>query len=520
MPQDSGAGHRVRILRSNQSSRGRLLRSPAWAALLGGGLALRLIAIDNRGLWGDEAWRVWAARLPSMSDVLHVAWAQPPSAPLYWLGLHLWIAAFGHGDIAVRLFSVLPSVACIAAIYWLGLRLGGTCVGWIAAVLLAVSPMAVEVGQEATMYAWSMLAATMTLAAGVSWLQTGDGRARYVAFGAILLYLHYLGPLVLAWFFLAGLLAVRNPDRIGIIPAVRLRAWLGGHVLLAVIWLPWAVPMLLRIAERWPELRQLRHAVSLAELHAVAGHLAFSASPQAFWPPLWSAAALGGCGTVLVWSLWRNPRPAAAWLCLFIGLGTIGTLLGVSAVTGAWLFQPRFLALSLPLVLCALALGMAPHLAGLGKHTVAAGLAAVWICVQAAGLLAFYERPVHGRDGLREIGAWLTRNVMPTDVVVGNHPYLLWSVAQYFPGKLHGLPSDWDVRRGYPLLPPSRPAWVASQLAVLPEIAGQAPRLWLIYLPVADPEGKLLTSIQRTYRLVTSQDYPLVGIYLFARKMP
>ncbi len=492
----------------------------AWAALLGGALVLRLVAIGSRGLWGDEAWRVWAARLPSALDVLHVAWAQPPSAPLYWLGLHCWILAFGHGDVAVRLFSVLPSAACMAAVYWLGLRLGGSRAGRVAAVLLAVSPMAVETGQEATMYAWSMLAATLAIASGLAWLQSGNRRGSYLALGAALCYLHYLGPLLLAWFFLAGLLAIRYPDRFGIRAAVRSRSWAGAHAVLAAVWLPWAVPMLFRIAGRWAELRQLRHSVRLAELYAVAGHLTLSASPQTFWPALWSAAAVAAGATAVVWSLLLTQRPASVRFCLFVALGTVGSLLGASVLTGAWLFQPRFLTLVLPLLLCAMASGFAARSASSGRRAALAVLASTWMCVQVAGLLAFYTRPVHGRDGLREIGALLAREVMPADVVVGNHPYLLWSVAQYFPGPMHGLPSDWDVRWGYPLLPPAQPDWVRSQRQALPAIARDSPRLWLLYLPVVDPDGTLLASIRADYRQERARFYPLLTVYLFARRAP
>jgi hypothetical protein len=140
--------------------------------------------------------------------------------------------------------------------------------------------------------------------------------------------------------------------------------------------------------------------------------------------------------------------------------------------------------------------------------------------MQSAGLAAFYTQPMHGRDGMREIGAWLTSAVAPDDAVVGNHPLLLWSVAQYYSGQLHGLPTDWNVRWGYRLLPPSQPAWVQAQQAALPRIAGAAPRLWLLYLPAVDPNGTLLAAIQEHYRLDASRSYPSMTVYLFTRRAP
>jgi hypothetical protein len=132
-------------------------------------------------------------------------------------------------------------------------------------------------------------------------------------------------------------------------------------------------------------------------------------------------------------------------------------------------------------------------------------------------LVSFYTQPVHGRDGMHEIGALLTKAVVPGDVV-GNHPLLLWTVSQYYSGPFHGLPADWDVRKGYPLTPPLRPAWVETQLAALPGIVGAAPRLWLLYLPVVDPDGTLLSSIQMQYHLTESHAYPLLTVYLFDRQ--
>jgi 4-amino-4-deoxy-L-arabinose transferase-like glycosyltransferase len=517
MQQQTADGFHMNALRFSQIAR-RLFRPELTCImLLAVGLTLRLIAIDSRGLWSDEAWRVWAARLPSVADVLHVAWAQPPSAPLYWLALHFWIRLFGHGDVAVRMLSVIPSVANIVAIYWLGRLLSGPAAGTMAAALLTVAPLAVEIGQEATMYAWTMLAVTLALAAGWSWYQTGRGAARYLACGGLLVWLHYLGPLLLAWFFLAGLLIYRYPGPFGIQPLLTRRTWIRGHLVLTAIWLPWAVAIGVRAAERWPELSQLSHRFGWAELYAAAAHSVLSASPQSFWPPQWVAVAVTGGGSFLIWALGRT-RLSPAWLCAGIGIGTLGTLAGSSTLTGMWLFQPRFLALALPLLILVLAMGMAAPVSSFKQRVVLVGLAAFWLGAQIAGLLSFYTHPVHGRDGLREIGSWLTEAVAPPDAVVGNHPLLLWCVAQYYPGPLHGLPADWDVRWGYPLLPPSQPSWVQEQQASLLGIAGAAPRLWLLYLPIVDPEGALLSSIRAQYHEVATRSYPLMTVYLFSRK--
>ena len=485
-------------------------------------LALRLISIDSRGLWDDEAWRVWAARLPTFGDVLRVAWAQPPSAPLYWLGLHAWVGLFGHGDVAVRLFSVLPAVAAVPAVYWLGVRVAGRGAGVLAAGLLAVSPLAVEVGQEATMYAWSLLLATLALAAGLAWLQTGRGAWRYAACAVLLLYTHYMGALLLAGWAAAGWLWTQGPARLGSPPRVRPGAWLRLHVLIGLAWLPWLVPMGWRIAQRWDELSHLHHQAGWDDLAGSAVTLAVAASAAATWPGwrLIGAALVGA--TLAGLGLWagRTAPGRPVWLLAGLACGFVGTIVGLSAATGAWLVQPRFLTLVLPPVLIVVAAGAAWIWAARPAwKMVALGLLTLWLIAQAAGVGAFYTQPVHGRNGLREIGAWLRAGVQPGDLVVSNAPILLWSVAQYYDGPLRGLPASWDVRDGYPLWPPpDQPDPAPAQWAALQVAAGGARGIWLIYLPPEDPAGFLLRQMRAYYHEEAVQTYPLATVYQFARR--
>jgi 4-amino-4-deoxy-L-arabinose transferase-like glycosyltransferase len=107
------------------------------AFILAIALVLRILFIDSRGLWSDEAYRVLAARQDTIFDTLRAAWAQPPSAPLYWVALHVWVQLLGHGDVVVRLFSVPASVGTLLVTYRLGRMVGGTAVALVAALLLA-----------------------------------------------------------------------------------------------------------------------------------------------------------------------------------------------------------------------------------------------------------------------------------------------------------------------------------------------------------------------------------------------
>jgi len=321
--------------------------------------------------------------------------------------------------------------------------------------------------------------------------------------------------LVIAWLFVAGLAARRTGTSFTADSLPRLGSWTAIHAGLAVLWLPWGIAMFYRIGERWQELRQLRHGQPLKDLYHAAGHLILSASPQTFWPRLLVLITVVVGTAAVAWALWSFRTEFRVLLFTSVGVGALGTLLGASAATGFMLYQPRFLTLVLPVLLCVLACGFAAG-SPRPKSTMAGWIVmAAWIGVQLAGLSAFYTHPVHGRDGMREIGDRLTSEVRAGDAVIGNYPMLLWTVAQYYDGAMHGLPSDWDVRWGYPLLPPSQPAWTNAQSSALPQVAGSAQRVWLLYLPIVDPGGTLLAAVRAEYRLLEVHAYPLLTIYLF-----
>ncbi len=500
------------------------LRVLPWAlgGLTAGALLLRLVAVDSRGLWGDEAWRVWAARLPSALDVLRVAWAQPPSAPLYWLALHAWILVAGHGDVAVRLLSVPAAAAAVPALAWLGRLTSGRAARLLAAALLAVSPLAVEIGQEATMYAWTGLFATLVVAAGLAWLITGRGATAYVAAATLLLYTHYMGALLLGELFAVGLIWQARPGLLGDAPAGHRAPWLRLHALIALLWAPWLVAMSIRLAQRWDEYAHLEHRAGWADVRGLIGQVTMGASAAGAWPRSVLAFAVTLGAALLALGLWTHRRPAQrlVWIPALLAAGFLAVIVGGSALTGAWLVQPRFLALVLPLLLVPAGAGLAAGLRGArpaAPAALAALLLAGWLVAQGAGVLAFYRDPVHGRDGLRTIGALLTARVRPGDLVVSNAGLLLWQVAQYYDGPTQGLPASQDVRDGYALWPPpAQPAFVDAQWAALEPRAAGARRVWLIYLPANDPGGRLLALVGARYPPLGSASYPFATVYLFA----
>ncbi len=115
------------------------------------GLGLRVLLLDSKGIWLDEAFSVWVAKfnVPEMLQTI-VKFDQHP--PLYYLLLHYWMAIKGDSVYNIRLLSVLFGAGTIPIIYLIGKRLSNVVVGLGAAVLLAVSPFNIFYAQETRMY--------------------------------------------------------------------------------------------------------------------------------------------------------------------------------------------------------------------------------------------------------------------------------------------------------------------------------------------------------------------------------
>jgi len=100
------------------------------AGLVLAGLAVRLAV--PRGIWLDEAISIHQARL-SLHDLFRTLYFGDRQPPLYHLVLWLTIRAFGHGEFAVRLPSLIAGTLVIPVLYELGRELYDRRTGLIAA---------------------------------------------------------------------------------------------------------------------------------------------------------------------------------------------------------------------------------------------------------------------------------------------------------------------------------------------------------------------------------------------------
>ncbi|HET6312540.1 MAG TPA: glycosyltransferase family 39 protein, partial [Chloroflexia bacterium] len=423
------------------------------------GFVLRAYGLTAHGIWFDEAYHIRLVTLPTVGEMLLAVLSNPPSDPLYVLLLRPWVALFGHEDFSVRTLSVVLSTATLPATYWLGKVAAGRAAGLVGALLLAVSPYAIEFGQQASLYVLASLTTTLALAAGLRWYGTGSRRDAllYIALGIAAIYSHYVVAAILGLF---GLLSLSRYAGAGP-PLIARRAWIAAHVAIFAAWTPW----LMGLAASWIATPVPRATLrNPATVEQVLGALVqFSSGTAALLQRARVPEALGLlAGGLLLLSGWLAGREARLRHLRLISVvsGLIFLLPAVaSAATGLWLFVPHFMVFLLPAMFVVFGAGLV-HLAGwrpTGSDSLTSmlrylplALAAVWLVAQVWGLALFHRYPPHGADGLRELAGILNTATRPDDLVLVTPPALQAGLTQYYHDETYGIPADFDLFNLYP----------------------------------------------------------------------
>jgi mannosyltransferase len=134
--------------------------SLAWAVPAVLTAALGLFDINGPMVWRDElaTWSAASRTLPQLWAMLHTTDAV---LGLYYLGIHLWMAAFGDSATAMRLPSALAMTGAAAVVALIGRRIGGPNAGLIGGLIFAVIPSVSRYAQEARPYAFAALFAAL-----------------------------------------------------------------------------------------------------------------------------------------------------------------------------------------------------------------------------------------------------------------------------------------------------------------------------------------------------------------------
>ncbi len=166
------------------------------------GLLLRLVPIFSESYWLDEVITANAVSMPVKQMIANRLGNH--HSPFYFILIYPWARIFGTGEVALRIPSVLASMAALW-IFWLLARRFFTR-RWqalLAVFLLAISTAAIHYAHEARMYSFVMLATLLSFY--FFWrLQEESGAALWAGYGLATLANLYLTVTTLPFIFVQG----------------------------------------------------------------------------------------------------------------------------------------------------------------------------------------------------------------------------------------------------------------------------------------------------------------------------
>ncbi|WP_143491848.1 MULTISPECIES: glycosyltransferase family 39 protein [unclassified Pseudomonas] len=235
-------------------------------------LFVRFYAIDVPSIWYDEAYSLLLAReTPTRIWALTALDVHPP---LYYVLLHYWVLLWGEGALPARALSALADVGTLLLSIKLMSLIATRRAVWMAALLLALSPVSVRYSQEVRMYTllgfW-LMGATVAL---VCWARRPE-QTRFAALYVLLMttafYTHYFAGLCMLvhWLFWWQSGVQRYATRMAG------EQWLVANVAIVFLYLPWIPHLLSQLALTeglgWIEPVTLQGAMTLVWQFTVMG---------------------------------------------------------------------------------------------------------------------------------------------------------------------------------------------------------------------------------------------------------
>ena len=208
------------------------------------GVAFRWFDLARWGLWWDEGFTVWAARL-SPAQIISFA-KSDHHAPLYYLMEHGWTTLFGNSEFALRSLSALFGTLALPVFYLLSKRvLQGAMATALAVWLFAFSMTQIWYSREARAYEAASFFALVALYALMLFLEKRSAWLFLVIVlsSALTLYLHGMMFFYLLAFDLVWLAYPSERT-----PARRIGEILLANLCIGLLYLPWASSLLTQVA--------------------------------------------------------------------------------------------------------------------------------------------------------------------------------------------------------------------------------------------------------------------------------
>jgi dolichyl-phosphate-mannose-protein mannosyltransferase len=473
----------------------------AWALAGLAVLALVVRLLASRSLWLDEATSVSQARVPfgQMLDQLRNGDVHPP---LHHSILWVTVRLLGTSELAVRLPSILATVALVPLLYVLGCELYDRRAGLAAAALATVAPFCVWYADEARMYGLFMLFATLALLMQVRAMRH-DRRtdwALYAVAAAALVWTQYFGAL----FVLA--------QQVGFAAAVWQRRVRVTHWLAAIAGLALLVAPVVSFAMHQFDVNESsgkgfsapsQAGASASQNEGLATPSIYSAITNVLWAitgyhsdatmerlgALWPVAMLGALGLLGRGRSRATQLLVACALIPMAGLFVLGQL-------KPFVFEVRYFCAAVPIAL----LLMARAATGFTERG-AAVVACVGLLAATMGLAEADQqfnssnpRDYDFRGALQEI----RREARPGDLIV-YEPAYLGSVVGYYGGGLKAQPLGSEPPRPRP----------RQRVFLLASFQDKA--------PFRKAAVDAVLRMRREHRQVQSFDRPQIRVWEFTR---
>ena len=474
--------------------------------------------LTAQSFWADEGNSIAQAMRPVPEIVVRAAMDIHP--PLYYVLLHAWTRVFGLSEFAIRSLSALAGIAVVVLTWALARRLWGAATARVAGVIAALHPALVYYSQEARMYAfialWASLAGyaliTIILREGRARLALSDtapasnqastsvprlqrvppshpalllGRwdALFVLAMAAGMWTHYMFGVMAGVFALVYLAWIWNTRRtIPVYP--RLIRVLTDNLAVLLLFMPW-LPIALQRLQSWP--RPSAPLGPAAALNATWQWLTTGPVTPPYmnrWLWFWATLVL-----VALWP-WRRAGRRPHWLSW--GLPVLWVALPPAVMIVAGVMKPaylKFLIISVPPFVILLARGvLAPWEAWRWTKHKGRWVAGGWLVGSLLVLLTlqtlilgyYYYDPAAARDDYRGIARYIEAVETPGDAIILNAPGQ-WDVFRYY------YKGSLPVYR----LPEERPPDAKRLTARLTSIAQQHGKLFVILWATneSDPTG-------------------------------
>jgi hypothetical protein len=443
-------------------------------------IALRWYRIDAQSLWYDEG--ISAHQLTrSFPDIIRAA-ALDTHPPGYYWALKAWAEVFGSSELGLRSLSAAWGAAMVVLTFLVARRLFGRLVATLAALLLAVAPLAVYYSQEVRMYAQ---VTALGMLAVYAYTRRADWL--YALAGIATLYSQYLGIALLAAVNLHALITWRSRTRREWI------SWLVANAAIGIAFLPWLPAFVDQQSHALSTSPRTAVGLALSTLTAYGGGVA--SGEVVLWGGVWLVLlAVVGALVNFVW----HREIASTALALLIWLMPMGLVVALGFRSG--LFEIRYLVVGLPglLLLSAVGIVRIAH-----WPVLAPVLACVALVPAYFGLSAQYFDPSLARDDYRGLVAAIVRDAQPNDAVVLVAPNQTEIFDYYYHGDLPtiGLPAE-------------RPIDADDTTNRLEAIRAQYDRVWLVSWAVdqADPHGVIASWLATNAFQATHQWYGSVQL--------